>query len=179
VPLTLTFDASGALASPAGGVQYATSQASTGSAPLALTIDYAGTAQAATTFALKNFAQDGYPAGELDAVSVSNDGIVSATFSNGDSIPLGKLALANFANPGGLRQLGDSSWGLTGRSGEAVVGEAAKGGFGQIQSGALEQANVDITEELVALIAAQRNFQANAKAIETANSLTQTIVNMN
>lgn len=179
VPLTLIFDASGALASPTGGVQYATSQASAGSAPLSLTIDYAGTAQAATTFALKNFAQDGYPAGELDAVSVSNDGIVSATFSNGDSIPLGKLALANFANPGGLRQLGDSSWGLTGRSGEAVVGEAAKGGFGQIQSGALEQANVDITEELVALIAAQRNFQANAKAIETANSLTQTIVNMN
>jgi len=179
VPLTLTFDASGALTSPTGAVQYATSQAGAGAAPLALTIDYAGSAQAATSFALKNFAQDGYPAGELDSVSVGDDGLVSATFSNGDTIPLGKLALANFANPGGLRQLGDSSWALTGRSGEAIVGEAAKGGFGMIQSGALEQANVDITEELVALIAAQRNFQANAKAIETSNSLTQTIVNMN
>ncbi|RHW18478.1 flagellar hook protein FlgE [Sphingomonas gilva] len=177
-PLTLTFDATGAMTSPVGGVQYATSQASSGAAPLALTIDYSGTAQAAAPFTLKAFEQDGYAAGQLDNVSVSNDGIVSATFSNGDTIPLGKLALANFANPGGLRQLGDAAWSLTGRSGEAIVGEAAKGGFGVIQSGALEQANVDITEELVALISAQRNFQANAKAIETANALTQTIVNL-
>ena len=178
-PLTLTFDGSGSLTSPAAPVQYATTAAGAGAAPLALTIDFAGSAQAASSFAVKNLAQDGYPAGELDSVSVSDDGIIAATFSNGDTIPLGKLALANFSNPAGLRQLGNASWALTGRSGEAIVGEPAKGGFGQIQSGALEQANVDITEELVALIAAQRNFQANAKAIETANALTQTIVNMN
>ena len=78
----------------------------------------------------------------------------------------------------GLRQLGDAKWTATGLSGEPVVGEASQNGLGTIQSGALEQANVDVTEELVGLISAQRNFSANAKAIETANQLTQTIVQL-
>jgi flagellar hook protein FlgE len=132
----------------------------------------------AAPFTLTSFTQDGYAAGQLDNVSVGNDGLVVATFSNGDSQALGKIVLATFSNPEGLRQLGDSKWGATGISGEPLISEAAANGTGLVQSGALEQANVDITEELVALIQAQRNFSANAKAIEAANTMTQTIVNL-
>lgn len=177
-PLTLTFDDQGFMTAPAAEVQFATVQPNEGVAPLSLTLDFTGSTQQAGTFSLANFTQDGFAAGQLDNVSVGEDGLVTATFSNGDTQALGKLAIANFSNPSGLRQLGDAAWSITGRSGEAIIGEAGKGGMGLIQSGALEVANVDITEELVALIQAQRNFQANAKAIETANQLTQTIVNL-
>jgi flagellar hook protein FlgE len=86
--------------------------------------------------------------------------------------------LANFANPSGLRQLGNSYWASTGVSGEARVGEAGANGFGNLMSGAIERSNVDITEELVGLIAAQRNFQANAKSLETSSQISQTIFNI-
>ena len=88
------------------------------------------------------------------------------------------MMMANFANPTGLRQQGDGRWTVTGESGAAQIGTAGGDGFGRVQSGTLERANVDITEELVALISAQRNFQANAKAIETANAMTQSIMNL-
>ena len=86
--------------------------------------------------------------------------------------------LANFSNPSGLRQLGGSYWASTGISGEARLGEAGANGFGNLMSGAIERSNVDITEELVGLIAAQRNFQANAKALDTASQISQTIFNI-
>ena len=91
---------------------------------------------------------------------------------------LGKLIIANFSNPAGLRQQGDGRWTITGDSGAAIIGQAGNDGFGRIQTGALEQSNVDVTEELVSLIAAQRNFQANAKALETANTMTDSIINL-
>lgn len=180
VPLTLTFDSTGAMTTPSGAVTFGNVQPTGALSPLSLTLDFGGaTKQAASPFTVGALTQDGYAAGQLDSVSVGNDGLVTATFSNGSTQKLGKVAMASFANPEGLRQLGDSRWGMTGNSGEAVVGAPGDGGLGAIQSGALEQANVDITEELVALIAAQRNFQANAKAIDTANTLTQTIVQLN
>ena len=91
---------------------------------------------------------------------------------------IGQVVLANFANPTGLRQLGNSYWSPTGVSGDAKLGSAGTGGFGNLMSGTIERSNVDITEELVGLIAAQRNFQANAKAIDTATQLSQTIINI-
>jgi flagellar hook protein FlgE len=91
---------------------------------------------------------------------------------------LGAVMIANFPNTNGLRQLGDSQWGQSGLSGEPIISQAGSGSAGTIQSGALEEANVDITEELVSLISAQRNFSANAKAIETANNMTDTIVQL-
>ena len=100
-------------------------------------------------------------------------------FSNGESQALGKVALANFANPTGLRQLGTSYWSASGLSGEPELGTAGTDGFGSLMSGMLEGSNVDITEELVNLIAAQRNFQANAKALDTASQISQTIFNIN
>jgi flagellar hook protein FlgE len=178
-PLTLTFDASGVKTAPTSTLTIDPVSPDGASAPLELEITYGtNTKQSSAPFTLTSFDQDGFAAGSLDNVSVGSDGLVVATFSNGDTQALGKIIIATFSNPEGLRQLGDSRWGPTGQSGEPIVGEANSNGNGQIQSGALEQANVDITEELVALIQAQRNFSANAKAIEAANSMTQTIVQL-
>ena len=118
------------------------------------------------------------PAALLTNISVNNEGVVSATFSNGNQTKIGALAMASFAAIEGLRPVGDAHWQSTGESGVAQINQAANGPLGQVRSGSLELANVDITEELVSLIAAQRNFQANAQAIETSNTLTQTIINL-
>jgi flagellar hook protein FlgE len=178
-PLTLTFAADGTLTSPSGAIDFSAVLPSGAAEPIDLKLTYGtSTRQAASTFTPGSFHQDGKASGQLNNVSVASDGLVTATFSDGTTKKLGKVMIANFANPNGLRQLGDSRWGSTGLSGEAIVGEAGSGSAGLIQSGALEQANVDITEELVSLIQAQRNFSANAKAIETGNNMTQTIVNL-
>ena len=178
-PITLTFDATGAITSPTGPQALATVQPSGASAPLAISLDF-GTATAQTTgaFDIASLAQDGVSAAKLNDLSVSETGLVTATFADGTTQALGAIVLANFANPTGLRQQGDARWTVTGDSGPAIIGTAGGEGFGRIQSGTLERANVDITEELVSLISAQRNFQANAKAIETANAMTQSIMNL-
>jgi flagellar hook protein FlgE len=178
-PITLEFDAAGALVSPTTPAALSAVQPAGASAPISLTLDFgAATNQSTGTFTLASLEQDGFAAGKLDDVSISEEGLVTATFSNGETQALGKLVLATFSNPTGLKQRGDARWSVTGDSGDAIVGAAGEDGFGRVQSGALERANVDITEELVALIAAQRNFQANAKAIETANTMTQAIFNL-
>ena len=195
-PLILTFDTNGNLTgqgyndastSPAtytpittpGPISYAQVQPAGAAAALGLAVDYgANTRQTSSPFTVKTFNQDGYAAGQLDNVTVDSTGLVTASFSNGTSQALGKIMIANFTNPEGLRQLGDAKWAATGASGDPQVGAAGSNGFGSVASGSLEQANVDITEELVALIQAQRNFQANAKAIDTANQMTQTVVNL-
>lgn len=118
------------------------------------------------------------PASPLASVAIDNFGLVTATFSNGTTQKLGAVGLATFANAEGLRPAGDAHWQISGASGDATVGAAGDGAFGTIRSGSLERANVDITEELVSLISAQRNFQANAKAIETSNMMTQAITNL-
>ena len=178
-PVTLTFDNTGAITSPTGPQALATVQPSGASAPMTISLDF-GTATAQTTgsFDIASLAQDGVGAAKLNDLSVSETGLVTATFADGTTQALGKVMLANFANPTGLRQQGDARWTVTGDSGPAIVGTAGGEGFGRIQSGTLERANVDITEELVALISAQRNFQANAKAIETANAMTQSVMNL-
>lgn len=114
----------------------------------------------------------------LASISVSETGLVSATFADGSVKNLGVIAMASFASQDNLRQQGDAHWTATNKSGEADYGAGNDGAFGAVRSGTLERSNVDITEELVALISAQRNFQANAKAIETASAMTQTVVNM-
>ncbi len=178
-PLTLTFAATGTMTAPTSAVTYDPVQPSGAASAIGLTVDFGtATRQAATPFTVAALAQDGYAAGKLDNVTVGPDGLVTASFSNGTTQALGKVVMANFSNPAGLRQLGDAHWAVTGNSGEPIIGEASSDGFGTIQAGSLERANVDITEELVALISAQRNFQANAKAIETANTMTDAIVNL-
>ncbi|MEK6638117.1 MAG: flagellar hook-basal body complex protein [Pseudomonadota bacterium] len=115
----------------------------------------------------------------LANVSIGIDGLVTATFADGSDQVLGRVALATFTAQEGLRPIGDSHWQTTGDSGQPAINAATNGPLGTIRSGALERANVDITEELVGLISAQRNYQANAKAIETSETLTQTIINVN
>jgi flagellar hook protein FlgE len=111
-------------------------------------------------------------------VTVDSGGLVKASFSNGQTQALGKVLMAQFSNNQGLRQIGNSYWSASGLSGAPTLGQAGEGGFGGLLAGAIERSNVDMTEELVGLIAAQRNFQANAKAIDTASQLTQSIINI-
>jgi len=118
------------------------------------------------------------PNAVLANVSVANNGNIIATYSNGNQQALGSPAMASFVAVEGLRPIGDAHWQATGASGLAELAQAGTGQLGTIRSGSLETANIDMTEELVSLISAQRNFQANAQAIETANKMTQTIVNL-
>ena len=111
-------------------------------------------------------------------VTVRDDGNIVATFADGTNMFVGKVALAAFIAPTGLRQVGSSNWQANGLSGAANYGEPGTGQYGKLLSGALERSNVDIAEELVGLITAQRNFQANAKAIDTATQISQTIINL-
>jgi flagellar hook protein FlgE len=131
-----------------------------------------------SAFSVGTKKQDGVAVGQLAGVTVTDGGLIQASFSNGDIVPLGKVALAKFSTPTGLRQIGTAYWEATGISGSASLGSASADGFGKLASGTIEGSNVDITEELVNLIAAQRNFQANAKALDTASQVSQTIFNI-
>jgi flagellar hook protein FlgE len=122
--------------------------------------------------------QDGYTTGRLIGMDIDKSGVVQARYTNGRSLTLGQVALSNFANPSGLQQLADTSWAETFGSGQGIRGQAGNSGFGLIQSGALEASNVDITTQLVNMITAQRNFQANAQMISTSDQITQTIINI-
>lgn len=149
-----------------------------GAAAQATTINFQGSTQNSGGFNVTALTQDGFPTGRLSGLDISDNGLVRATFTNGQATPLGKIALANFSNAQGLKQIGNTSWTETLDSGQVLAGEAGTGVFGLVQSGALEASNVDLTAELVGLITAQRNFQANSKAIETNNAITQTIINL-
>lgn len=116
--------------------------------------------------------------GDYAGVTIGTDGKVVATYSDGSNATLGYVAIANFVSPAGLKQLGDSSWEATGKSGTANYGQPGSGTVGSLLAGSLERSNVDIAEELVSLITAQRNFQANAKAIDTATQISQAIMNL-
>jgi len=174
----LTFNTSGNLVSPSGGAELETVFLSGGRGALNLTIDYGETTQFSQAFAVKSQSQDGSPEGDLVGLDIGDDGLVVASYSNGSQNSLGKIVLVNFASNEGLRQNGDSSYLSSAKSGEATFGEPGTAGFGTVRAGARERSNVDLTTELVGLITAQRNFQANAKAIETSSALTSTIINI-
>ena len=174
----LTFNTSGNLVSPSGGAQLDTVFLSGGRGALNLTIDYGETTQFSQAFAVKSQQQDGSPEGDLVGLDIGDDGLVVASYSNGSQNSLGKIVLTTFASNEGLRQNGDSSYLSSAKSGVATFGEPGTAGFGTIRAGARERSNVDLTTELVGLITAQRNFQANAKAIETSSALTSTIINI-
>jgi len=141
-------------------------------------LDITGSTQFGDAFAVNSVAQDGYSPGELVGTDISDTGVLSARYTNGQSQVLGQVILANFQNPQGLKPIGDTQWAETFDSGQPVRGVPTAGVFGSLQSGALEDSNVDISQELVDLIIAQRNFQANAKTIETDNAITQTVINI-
>jgi len=132
--------------------------------------------QFASNFEVTSLAQDGLAVGRLTGIDIGSDGLIRATYSNGTSQPLNRIALVSFANEQGLTQIGGTSWRESLVSGAALAGEAGSGTFGLINSKALEQANVNLTTELIDLISAQRNFQANSRALEVDNQLNQTIL---
>lgn len=141
-------------------------------------IDLADATQFQGVFSVNSLDQTGFSTGQLSGLDIDETGIIFARYSNGEALILGQVALADFANEQGLTPIGDSAWAESFQSGAAVVGAPLSATLGSIQSGALEDSNVEIAEELVALIIAQRNFQANARTIETANEVTQTIINL-
>ena len=174
----LTFDTGGKLISPVKGTQLETVYLAGGKGALTININYAASTQFSSPFAVLSQSQDGAPEGDLVGVTIGNDGLVSASFSNGTQKSLAKILLVNFSSPVGLRQIGDSSFLSSAASGKPILGTAGSAGFGTLRAGATERANVDLTQELVDLITAQRNFQANAKAIETSSTMTSAIINL-
>ena len=174
----LTFDTGGKLVSPVAGTQLETVYLAGGKGALTININYSASTQFSSAFAVLSQSQDGAPEGDLVGVTIANDGLVSASFSNGSQKSLAKILLVNFSSPVGLRQIGDSSFLASAASGKPILGTAGSAGFGTLRAGATERANVDLTQELVDLITAQRNFQANAKAIETSSTMTSAIINL-
>ncbi|TPG20559.1 flagellar hook protein FlgE [Sphingomonas koreensis] len=174
-PTTLTFDSTGVMTSPSGPTSFDAFTPTGSTNAQTLTLDLAGSTQLTSPFNVNSRTQDGKSVGQLAGVTVDDTGMVKASFSNGDSQILGKVAIANFNNPTGLRQMGNSYWQATGLSGDVKYGQAGDNGYGSLMSGAIEGSNVDITQELVDLIAAQQSFQANAKALDTSKQITQTI----
>lgn len=146
--------------------------------PQPMDLGFADCTQFGSSFAVQALTQDGFTTGRLSGVDVDVSGNLFARYSNGRSKTLGQVALANFTNTQGLVSLGDASWAETFASGQPLVGEPGTASLGVVQAGALEESNVNLTKELVNLIVAQRNFQANAKTIETADAVTQTIINL-
>jgi len=140
-----------------------------------ITMDYEAPTQFSSGFEVTTLEQDGLTVGRVTGIQIDETGLVEATYTNGTTEALARVAMVRFKNEQGLREQG-SSWEATRHSGEAIAGEASSGSFGSINSAALEQANVDLTTELVDLITAQRNFQANSRALEVNNTLNQTIL---
>lgn len=134
--------------------------------------------QFASAFEVTSLEQNGLPVGRLTGIDIGPDGLVRATYSNGTSEPIVRVALIRFANDQGLTQQSGTQWQESILSGEALAGEATTGTFGEINSSALEQANVNLTTELIDMIIAQRNFQANSRALEVNNQLNQTVLNI-
>jgi flagellar hook protein FlgE len=111
-------------------------------------------------------------------VTIDGDGLIRASYADGSNTSVGRVALATFLAPSGLKQIGNSNWEMTGLSGAPKYGAPDSGAYGALMSGTIEHSNVDIAEELVNLITAQRYFQANAKAIDTATQISQTIIGL-
>jgi flagellar hook-basal body protein len=174
----LTFSTTGKLISPTDATQLDTVFLDNGKGALNMSVEFGGSTQYGTPFSVLSQSQNGAPEGDLVGVTIGNDGLVTASFSNGTSKSLAKILMANFATPVGLRPLGDSSFSATQTSGAPNMGTPGSAGFGTLRSGSTERANVDLTQELVDLITAQRNFQANAKAIETSSTMTSAIINL-
>ncbi len=175
----LAFDNQGQLTS--GSPLVVTIASLNGSAAGSISIDLTGSTQqnagnaAGSTSTVK---QNGYPGGEFVGFEISRDGTIAANFSNQQKKMVGQVVLATFANEQGLRPDGDNVWLETADSGTALLGVPESGSFGRLTSGALESANVDLGNELVNMIVAQRNYQSNAQSIKTQDSILNTLVNI-
>lgn len=165
----LTFNNQGILTDPSGTVGLNVAVA--GAEPVAIELSYNGSTQYGSDFSVSKNKGDGYASGERTGQAIDEDGSVYATFSNGERLLQGQLVLANFTNPNGLPSQDGTTWAQTASSGAPLTGTPGSGLLGSIVSGALESSNVDLTSELVGLMSAQRNYQANTKVISTNDSM--------
>ncbi|MGM9490605.1 flagellar hook protein FlgE [Ideonella sp. YS5] len=179
---TLTFDSSGStFTSSASTLDVPATTDANGVETLAIpgiAMNFDGSTQFKATFAVTDLQQDGYSAGSLAGITFDSSGVVMARYTNGQTKPAGQVQLANFRNPQGLQPLGGNGWRSSYASGDPILGTPSSGAFGALQAGALEESNVDLTGELVNMITAQRNYQANAQTIKTMDQVMQTLVNL-
>lgn len=148
------------------------------SEPREFTVDFAKSTQLGSAFSVNNLTQDGWAPGELNGIKIGTDGIITARYSNGQQQALGQVMVAGFTNPQGLAPIGGSMWVETAASGAAKRGSPGESGLGTVQSGALEESNIDLTAELVNMMNVQRSYQANAQTIKTLDSVMSTLLNM-
>lgn len=178
----ITFGTDGILATVNGSAAttYTTNTFNPASAaePMQLTFDVSAMTQYDNTFGVNKISQNGFSAGRLEGFEVDNSGVIFGNFTNGQTRTMGQVTLTNFPNQGGLKQAGSTTWVETFTSGAAATGAPGSASLGTLKAGALEGSNVDITQELVAMIGAQRSFQANAQVISTSDTLAQTVINM-
>lgn len=146
--------------------------------PLAVNVSYTGTTQFGTTSGVNSQTQDGYASGQLTSFSASADGIITGTYSNGQTQTLGQVVLTNFVNPGGLINAGNNQWLASATSGTPLVGTPTSGNLGALQPDAVEGSTTDLTNELVNMITAQQNYQANAQTIKSQDQIMQTLVTL-
>lgn len=178
-PAQIVFNTNGSLITPANGV-LAQSWALTNGAtsPLAFPLNLTGSTQYGNTFGVNSIRQDGYTSGRLSGIAVAADGTLQGRYTNGQSRDLAQVVLGNFANPNGLLSMSGNQWGETAESGQPLVGVPGSASLGLIQSAAIEESNVDLTEALVSMITIQRAYQANAQTIKTQDQIMQTLVNL-
>ena len=177
---TLTFKSDGTLDTTATTLPFNVSVALTNGAttPFAYTLDYGKATQFGSSFSVDTLTQDGYTAGLLSGYSIAADGTLQGQYSNGQARTLGQIALARFTNDNGLEPIGSNQWRESAASGQAIMGTPGSSNLGAVQSGAVEDSNVDLTNELVAMITAQRVYQANAQTIKTQDQVLNTLVNL-
>lgn len=172
----LEFDESGKLVEPTGNISL--SFAPEGAAEMNIALSMSGTTQYGSEFAVSTNRSNGHTAGELTGITIDDSGMVFANYSNGEQMMQGQVVLADFPNTGGLMQVGNTGWSATQASGQPLIGVPGTGTLGGLYAGYIEESNVDLTGELVGLMTAQRNYQANAQSLSTQQQLTQVLFNM-
>ena len=173
---TVTFSSSGLITS--GESATYTYDPANGAAQMSIELDLTGSTQFGNDFSITSIDQNGYTSGSLVSFSIDDTGTVVATYSNDQTQDIAQIQLATFANENGLKSNGNNTWLATSSSGQALLGVAGSGSLGSILSGTTEDSNVDLTAELVNLIVAQRNFQANAKSVTAQSEVLQQAVNI-
>lgn len=176
---SLTFDSAGQLSSASNlDFSFTAATLGTGASDLNFSMELEDCTQYGSSFGVNTSIQDGYASGKLSGITIAADGVVQGRYSNGQARALGQVVLANFPNPQGLLAMGSNLWAESPMSGPPLVGTPQSGSLGTLSAGAIEESNVDLTAELVNMITAQRNYQANSQSIKTQDQIMQTLLNL-
>ncbi len=182
--MTMSFNSNGTInqingvAAAAVSVTTPSAVLNTGAGALTFNLDMTDFTQYGSNFGVNSITQDGFSSGRIAGLAIANDGIIQGRYTNGQSKTLAQVTLANFVNPRGLQSMGNNQWAETSESGQPTIGSPGSGTLGIVQSGAVEDSNVDLTAELVNLIVAQRMYQANAQTVRAQDQILQTLINL-